>query len=273
MPMFRQVVAVLLLGLLSPVGAAGPKTEIVGHRGASHDAPEDTVAAIKLAWEQKADVSEFDMWLTRDGKIVVLHDASTKRTAGVDRKVAEHTLAELRTLDVGRWKGPQFAGEKIPTLEEMLATVPPGKQVHAEIKCGPEIIPELDRVLKASGLKPEQTLITSFSADTLAAVKKARPDLPTSWIVRISKRNETAADLDALVTKAKAIRASGLNLSVSDAIDAEFVGKMKAAGLRLDVWTVDDPAEARRLARIGVDGILTNRPGWLREQLTAEPPP
>jgi glycerophosphoryl diester phosphodiesterase len=261
----------LLLGLLGHVEAAEPKTEIVGHRGASHDAPENTVAAIKLAWEQKADVSEFDMWLTKDGKIVVLHDSNTRRTSGVGRKVAEATLAELRMLDVGRWKDQKFAGEKIPTLEEMLATVPPGKMVHIEIKCGPEIIPELDRVLKASGLKPEQTLITSFSEDVLAAVKKARPDLPTSWIVRISKRNENATTLDALITRARAIRANGLNLSYSDALDADFVRKMKAAGLRLDVWTVDDPDDAKRLARIGVDGILTNRPSWLREQLAAEP--
>ena len=125
--------------------------EIVAHRGASFDAPENTVAAIKLAWEQKADAAEFDVFLSKDGKIVVMHDPNTKRIGGVDRKVVDQTLAELRKLDVGRWKDARFAGERMPTLEEMLATVPAGKRVFIEVKCGPEIVPELDRVLKASG--------------------------------------------------------------------------------------------------------------------------
>ena len=151
--------------------------EIVAHRGASFDAPENTVAAIKLAWEQKADAAEFDVFLSKDGKIVVIHDANTKRICGVDRKVVDQTLEELRKLDVGKWKDAKFAGEKMPTLEEMLATVPAGKRVFIEVKCGPEIVPELDRVLKASELKPEQTPVISFNADVVAAVKKARPDL------------------------------------------------------------------------------------------------
>src|SRR5688572_19130995 len=105
----------------TPAAAAadGP-VEFIGHRGASFDAPENTVAAIKLAWEQKADGAEFDVYLTKDGKVAVIHDATTKRTAGADLKVAGSTLTELRALDVGRWKGEKFTGEKIPTLDEML---------------------------------------------------------------------------------------------------------------------------------------------------------
>src|SRR4051794_19310515 len=95
---------VLLLVLLMPrASAAPPSVEIVGHRGASHDAPENTVAAIKLAWKQKADASEFDVYLSKDGKIVVIHDGTTKRTAGVAKKVIDQTLAELRELDAGKW--------------------------------------------------------------------------------------------------------------------------------------------------------------------------
>ena len=147
-----RMLATLMTALAAPPPTAAdpPKVEIVAHRGASFDAPENTVAAIKLAWEQKADAAEFDVFLSKDGKIVVIHDADTKRTAGVDRKVADTTLEELRKLDVGKWKDAKFAGEKIPTLEEMLATVPAGKRVFIEVKCGPEIVPELDRVLKAS---------------------------------------------------------------------------------------------------------------------------
>src|SRR5436190_9554723 len=119
-----RILAALMTALAATAAtAADPvKVELVAHRGASADAPENTVAAIKLAWEQKADASEFDVYLTKDGKIVVIHDATTKRTAGEDKKVADTSLEDLRKLEVGKWKNPKFAGEKIPTLEEMLAT-------------------------------------------------------------------------------------------------------------------------------------------------------
>src|SRR5688572_31257071 len=101
-----RVLASLMTALTATTAiAAEPlKVEIVAHRGASFDAPENTVAAIKLAWEQKADASEFDIYLTKDGKIAVIHDKDTMRTAGVQKLVAESTLEELRKLDVGKWK-------------------------------------------------------------------------------------------------------------------------------------------------------------------------
>lgn len=264
----RIAIVMLLLGLPSVALAAEPKVEVIAHRGASHDAPENTLAAIRLAWQQRADGSEFDVSLSRDGKIVVIHDSDTKRTAGVDKKVSEQTLAELRQLDVGRWRGEKFAGEKIPTLDEMLATVPAGKKVYIEVKCGPEIVPELDRVLKASQLAVAQTPVISFNAQVIAAMKKGRPDVPAYWIVSLKpKKGEKPPTAEALIAKARAIRADGLDLSADDTLDRAFAEKVKAAGLRLDVWTVDDPGLAKRLTTIGVDGITTNRPGWLREQL------
>src|SRR4051794_3938882 len=123
--MHRFFAALLALGLWLAAAASGSRVEVIAHRGASHDAPENTLAAIKLAWQQEADAAEFDLHLSRDGKLVVIHDADTRRVAGVDKRVAEQTLAELRRLDVGAWKGPRFAGERIATLEEVLATVPP----------------------------------------------------------------------------------------------------------------------------------------------------
>ena len=87
--------------------------EIIAHRGASYDAPENTVAAFKLGWKQNADAVELDIWLSKDGKIVCLHDDNTKRTAGVDKAVADQTLAELRMLDAGSLKGTKWKGEKL----------------------------------------------------------------------------------------------------------------------------------------------------------------
>src|SRR5215218_7394628 len=104
-----RTLALLMTALATPAVAADPPAvEIVGHRGASFDAPENTLASVKLAWEQKADAAEFDVFLSKDGKIVVIHDANTKRVAGVDKPVVQQTLEELRTLDVGKWKNPKF---------------------------------------------------------------------------------------------------------------------------------------------------------------------
>lgn len=252
----------------SAFAADPPKVEIVAHRGASFDAPENTLAAIKLAWEQKADASEFDVFLSKDGKIVVIHDATTKRTACVDMKVAETTLDELRKLDVGSWKGAKFKGERIPTLEEMLATVPTGKRVFIEVKCGPEIVPELDRVLKVCKLKPEQTCVISFNADVIAATKKARPDLPCYWVVNLAPKNAKPKTAEELIEKAKEIKADGLDLSATPAIlDKAFGDKVKAAGFKLYVWTVNDVELAKKMIAAGVESITTDKPGWLREQL------
>jgi len=255
-----------LLVVCLPSVAGDSTVEIIAHRGASKDAPENTVAAIKPAWEQKADASEFDIYLSKDGKIVVIHDSDTQRTAGISKQVAGSTLAELRLLDVGKWKGEKFAGEKIPTLDEMLATVPIGKQVFIEVKCGPEVIPELDRVLKAAKLKVGQTPIISFNPSVIEAVKKVRPDLSAYWIVGLNKKDRAFAD--SLIDKAKAIKADGLDLAASALIDANYIKAAKAAGLKVYVWTVNDAATAKRMVEIGVDGITTDRPGWLREQLS-----
>ncbi|HSQ58627.1 MAG TPA: glycerophosphodiester phosphodiesterase family protein, partial [Gemmata sp.] len=160
--------------------------EIVAHRGASHDAPENTLASIRLAWEQNADAVEIDVRMSKDGGIVVIHDSNTLRVAGVDRPVAEQSLAELRALDVGKWKEARFAGERIPTLEEVLATVPREKRLLIEAKSGPEIVPELGRVLNGSDLRPEQNAIISFNPAVIAAVKRSRPELTGYWVVNLA---------------------------------------------------------------------------------------
>lgn len=268
------ITAFVIAGLATPLAAyAGPKLEIIAHRGASYDAPENTVASFRLAWEQNADAGELDIFQTKDGKIVVLHDKDTKRVAGVDKKVVDQTFAELRMLDVGRWKNPKYASERIPTLEEMLATVPSGKRVFVEIKPDAALIPELDRVLKSSKLKPEQTPIISFHAEVIAAIKKARPDLPAYWIVSLkSSKGKQPPTAEALIARAKEIQADGLDLSAVPELDRTWADKVRAANLKLYVWTVNDAQLARRMAEIGVDGITTDRPAWLREQLSKPTP-
>lgn len=243
--------------------------EIIAHRGASHDAPENTLAALKLGWQQNADADELDIHLTSDGQIILSHDPNTKRITGVDKAVAAQTLAELREQDAGRWKGEPWAGEKMPTLAEALATIPEGKRMFIEIKSGPEILPELERVIAASGRKSEQLVIIGFNYATMQQAKRRFPQLPVFWLqsVEADKKTGRLPSLDELIQKAKAASLDGLNLNFKFPIDAAFVEKVRGAGLRLYVWTVDDARIARQLAAAGVDGITTNRPEWLRREL------
>ena len=264
-----------LLSFLSAVWLAGAASadavEIIAHRGASQDAPENTLASFRLGWEQRADADELDIYLTKDGQVVVIHDATTKRTTGVDKKVADATLEELRSLDSGSVKGARWAGEKIPTLAEALATIPDGKRMFIEIKCGPEVLPALERVMKESGKKAEQLVIIGFGYDTMKQARERFPQAPIYWLAGYKEDKVTGKfpEIDELIAKTKEARLDGLNLHYKFPIDAAFVGKVKAAGLKLYAWTVDDPVVAKKLAEAGVDGITTDRPGWLREQLKA----
>ncbi|WP_269083910.1 glycerophosphodiester phosphodiesterase family protein, partial [Thiobacillus denitrificans] len=164
---------------------------MIAHRGAAYDAPENTLTAFNLAWQQGVDGIEGDFHLTRDGKIVCIHDADTKRTAGQARKVAEATLAELRQLDVGSWKGAQWRGARIPTLDEVLATVPEGKQVFIEIKCGPEILPALKGALAGSRLPSGQAIVMSFDANVIAEAKRLLPQRKALWLTDFKADQKT----------------------------------------------------------------------------------
>lgn len=241
--------------------------EIIAHRGASRDAPENTLPAFRLAWDQKADACELDVHLTRDGRIAVIHDDTTQRTAGLNRKVAEQTFEELRELDVGAWKGLQWQAERIPSLEEVLAGVPDGKRMFIEIKCGPEILPELVRVIGGAPCKPDQLVIIGFGYETMKQAKELLPHIDVYWGAKPKEdSNGSKLTAETLIEKASAAGLDGLDLDAGFAIDADFVERIHAANLKLFVWTVDAPAKAERLRSAGVDGITTNRPGFLREQ-------
>lgn len=263
----------LLLGLSMTSFAAG--VEIVAHRGASYDAPENTLVSVNLGWQQNADAVEIDIRLSSDGRIVAFHDKTTKRTAGgEDIPLSGRTFADLRRLDAGSWKNAKFAGERIPTLDEILQTIPDGKRLFIEIKTGPEILPELERVLDAAGKRPEQTPLISFSYETMEAAKRRFPGLKMYWIVEL-KRDESTGQwtptAQELAAKAKQAGLDGIDFGNSPAVDAEFVRTIKDAGLEVYVWTVNDAEKARHFRDIGVMGITTDRPGWLREQLGGAP--
>lgn len=254
-------------------GVPLPAVDFVAHRGASHDAPENTLAAEKLAWAQGADAVENDIHLTKDGKLIVIHDNNCRRTTGCEAKIADLTLDEARALDAGSWKSAQFAGEKLPTLDEQLALVPAGKRMLVEIKTGPAIVPELVRTLARAGVDGRHVTLISFHFDSLRALRQQLPEIPLLWLAgyRAPDPTKTAEKkpptIDEVIAQAKSAGLTGLDLQSSWPLTATEVKKIRAAGLQLHVWTVDDPAVARHWIELGVDSLTTNRPGWLREQL------
>jgi glycerophosphoryl diester phosphodiesterase len=256
-----------LLGLSALcMAGCGSSVEIIAHRGASYLAPENTMASVMLAWEKGTD-AEIDVFLSGDNRIVVIHDSTTKRTGEVDLKVSETPFERLRELDVGRFKGEQFAGERIPLLEEVIASMPPGHRLFVEIKCGREILPFLQPLIVESG-KMSQIVIIGFDLETVAASKQLI-DVPTYWLKGTEKDKQTEQWIPhdpQLVQIAKDRGLDGINVHYAG-VTRELVDAARAAGQKLYVWTVNDADEAIRLARLGVDGITTDRPGWLREQL------
>src|SRR5438552_2183206 len=155
--------------------------QIIAHRGASFDAPENTLPAIRLAWEQGADAVEVDVHLSRDSRVAVIHDANTRKVAGVNSKICDQTWAELQKLDVGCWKNRRWAGVCIPSLEDVLATVPKGKRLFIEVKCGEQFIAAAAASLQNRCGK--QVVVIGFSLPTMQKVKAAFPELEVCSIV------------------------------------------------------------------------------------------
>lgn len=243
--------------------------EIIGHRGASFDAPENTLASMNLAWRQQADGIETDIHLSQDGRIVVIHDYDTLRVSGISNRVATTPWAQLQRLDVGSWKGADWAGEKLPTLDSLIATVPRDKCFLIEIKVHEEILPALEAAFQASHKSPQQLRIITFYLETAQAAKTRFPKHEVYWLVGYGKDPATGQppSVTELIAKARAAHLDGLDLDAKFPIDTRFVQQVHAAGLKLHVWTVDDPERAAVLAAAGVDGITTNKPKLLRERL------
>ena len=238
---------------------------IVAHRGASHDAPQNTIPAFALAWEQGADAIEGDFHLTRDGHIVCIHDDNTKRVSNADLVVNKSTLAELRELDFGVHHGQAFKGTRIPAIAEVFATIPEKKTIYIEVKCGVEIIPTLLKEIERSGLTKEQILIISFNEKVLQEMKTQAPQYRTSWLCSF-KKQETGVitpSADTVLSTLKLIHADGL--SSNTAVPESLIEMVRKQGYSWHVWTVDDPKTAKRMKSLGAKSITTNVPKVIRE--------
>lgn len=247
---------------------------IVAHRGASAEAPENSLSSFQLAWEEDADAIEGDFYLTSDQQIVCIHDDTTKRVSGVDMKVSNSTLEQLKKLDVGSWKDSQYANERIPTIQDVLGTIPFGKTFFIEIKCGPEIVPYLKDALLDSSVPLEKLKIISFNEEVIREAKQSLPEIEAFWLVSFKKDKQRMTwfpSVGEIIATASRIDADGLDLQAElEVIDNDFVKQCRNAGFSLHVWTVDDPGVANQIRQLGFDSITTNRPGFLRKALAEQ---
>ena len=259
---------------------------IVAHRGSSAQAPENTLPAFQLAWKQAADAIEGDFQLTKDGHIVCFHDKDTKRVNGRQLAIADATLEELRQLDLGgiqpqdseralrAWSSGQYKGVQMPTIAEVFATVPAGKKIFIEIKCGPEIIDPLLRELATSGLAPDQVVVICFDSALLKSLKGRDPKWQVAWLCSFDKKpNGKPRNAPARVLKTlKDMRALALMSGRGD-VDKRLLDQMRAAGIEHYVWTINDPNLAPSYRAQGVDAIITDLPAEMLAALVASTNP
>ena len=262
---FCLIIILMLVG----IWIRAEETMIVAHRGASREAPENTIPAFELAWAQGAGAIEGDFRITGDGHIVCIHDANTKRVAGIDRVVKNSTLADLRKLDVGTYRGKDYAGATIPTIAEVLATVPRGKRIYIEIKVDESIVAALLEEIRKSGLEREQIVVISFNKRVIHQVKTKAPQFKAMWLssVRKNESGEITPSLETVLPILKEIKADGFSSS-KDNISQSFIQSVLTQGYEYHVWTVDDMETARRFKKWGARSITTNVPGHIKRILT-----
>jgi len=251
---------------------------LYAHRGAAAERPENTLPAFRRALELGADALETDAWRTRDGHVVVSHDPTGRRMAGVARAIGRCTLDEVRSWDAGwgfvdREGRRPFAGQgiRVPSLEEMLAEFP-GVPINVDVKQpGPDMAAAILACVRRQRAS-ERVLLASFSSLTLWRLRRlgwegsmglgrsevARLALLPTLLLRLAPPRGRRAQVPP--------RALGFELA-----STAFIGKCHSLGLRVDFWTVNDPQEARRLASLGADGVMTDDPGAVAPALGKGP--
>ncbi|WP_405762388.1 MULTISPECIES: glycerophosphodiester phosphodiesterase [unclassified Streptomyces] len=239
---------------------------VIAHRGASHEHPEHTLAAYRQAIADGADALECDVRLTADQRLVCVHDRRVERTSDGRGVVSEMTYEQLAALDFGGWKGEEHRGARVLLFEDLLkealaADRPVGLAVETKhpTRAGGRLEAALVRMLKEHGLADGcggRVEVMSFSRNALTRLHRLAPGLPSVYLIERRLRP---------VRPPFATHAGpGIDLVRRD---PGLVGRLRAKGLRVRVWTVDEPEDVELCLRLGVDTIITNRPRQVREQL------
>ena len=245
--------------------------KIIAHRGESFDAPENSLSAINLAWERGSKAVEIDIHLSADNEVVVIHDKHTGRVGDKKLYVKKSKLSELRSVDIGRKKSNKFIDERVPTLIEVLETIPSEDQIVIEVKCGKEIISPLIQILKTSTLSNNQVEIIAFNFDVITEIKKQAPSYKALWLLDLDYYLPhwlIRVNPNKIIKKVKESNLDGVNVWAGKTINQSCVKAFKNKGLLVYVWTVNDLHIALKMANYDVDAITTDRAGWLTKQLS-----
>lgn len=237
---------------------------IIGHRGASAAAPENTITAFREALAVGADGIEFDVRLTRDRVPVVIHDSTLRRTGRLPHRVADLTWAEISKVDVGSWFASAFANETVPSLAELFTLFQSNTAtLYLEMKCDAAsehraLAEACVKAINEYGLK-ERVVVECFQLPALRIVKEIDPEIRTVALFEPSFTNPSVLSDQRIINQARDVGAAALALHHRLARES-LVEKAKDAGLHVAVWTVDDPAWIERAKQIGVDALITNNP-------------
>jgi glycerophosphoryl diester phosphodiesterase len=238
---------------------------VIAHRGASGECPENTLAAFQRAIELGADMLECDVQCSRDGTVVVMHDARVDRTTDGHGWVRCLTWRELKHLDAGAWFGEAFRGERLPTLEDVLSLAAGKVLLNIEIKRAVlhthhtrSTAEKVATLVARSGLQ-DTVLVSSFDAGALAHIKAYQPTIPTALVTMHRPRGGVPAIMQRLDLQA---------LHVSrHRVSSTLMTEAHRVQCPVRVFTVDAIPEMYRLIADGVDGLFTNYPGRLRRLL------
>jgi glycerophosphoryl diester phosphodiesterase len=240
---------------------------VIGHRGASGHAPENTMAAFRRAVEQGARFIETDLQATRDGRLVALHDATLERTTNGSGFVAERTLDEILRLDAGAWYGAEYAGERVPTLEQMLHFAREQDigfflEIKQEAAWGIEH--GLVSAIRNSG-EAHRIVVLSFSPGILRNFHRLDRTLVTGLLSDDPRLSPAALVEQAAEIGARQVAPRG------DLLSRDLLERARRNDLQVVTWTVNDPEQMRALQAVGVDGIMTDYPDRLVRVLSASP--
>lgn len=241
-------------------GPAAARFLRIGHRGACAERPENTLASFARALELGVDMIECDLQRTSDGHVVVFHDWTLERTSNGSGVVCELPLAAIRRLDAGSWRAPDFAGEKVPTLEETLDLVLPRARLNLELKCrgsraDARALAEASVAAVAARDAFDRVIFSSFDGACLEELRAVSPAAPIGVLWDAPPFAEAFARAARLGAVALHPRAS--------TVTAELVREAHGQRLLVYVWTVNPTEEIVRLVRLGVDGVISDHPSRL----------
>lgn len=249
----------------------GERPRVIAHRGFSGVAPENTMAAFRRAYDIRADMIELDVLLSRDGQVVVIHDDTLDRTTNTRGPVADLTWDELRTLDAGSWFAPEFEGEPIPLLRDVLAWAKGKILVNVEIKTeaySPNVLESISAkvvtIVDEVGMR-DQVVVSSFDSRILKQIRALDPDLKTATLYYADVHGE----LRPIVITAND-GSNGFNLGKTE-VNARVVEECHAEGIPVAVYTVNTREMMVYVLGLGVDAIFTNHPDVLIDLLLGRP--